>query len=582
METLQDLVNSLIDNETKNNIAKSARNSKGQKFHMNFDDIYNQIMNYAKGFYSMGLKQDDHVVFLADNTYDWINISLGLNYTGIIDVPRGTDSTSDEIEFILKHSDSKAVVVQNQTALNKVLERKPDNIKKIITMFDHDDFISTNKILENSKNVSINFPTIKPEDLSGIIYTSGTTSNPKGVMLTHENFLTNVKDVVKLENISSEYKWLTFLPPWHVFQRVAEYIALYVKAEMFHTTPIPSNIAKELRNEKPHIITSVPRIWEGIYDKTIKTLEKTIEEMNVIPKTIFNLAYPKIIPKKFIPTTIKKKINESLGGNLVFAVSGGAKFPEHVGNFFRKAGVDIIDGYGMTETSPVISAQMRGKKSKNTIGFPISSMDVRIANYDTNEINSNYSIPGEIQVQGPCVMAGYYKNKQATEESFTLDGWFKTGDKGHFNNSGELIYDGRYKNTIVLANGENLDPESLENTLLESQYVSSSIVFGENRNIYAIIVPDFSKIQEYCDKQGIKYDSENLAQITSREDVKEILHQEISKYVNSNKNLGQRISNFAILPRDLKDGIEITQTKKPKRNVIMDTFKDYINEIIHP
>ncbi|MBN2880964.1 AMP-binding protein [Candidatus Woesearchaeota archaeon] len=580
-QTLQDLVDSLVHEENFDRPAKSARLSNGTRFVKTFGDLYTEITSYANGFLDLGLDKSDRVVLLADNTIDWLSISLGLNYAGIIDVPRGTDSTQDEISFILSHSEAQVAIAQNESALKKILESKSNNIKRIITMFEKDGFMSTSQILEHSKSVVRAIPTVSQDDVAGIVYTSGTTSNPKGVMLTHGNLIINTRDVVQMEGILGEHKWLTFLPPWHVFQRVAEYCALYTKGEMFHTTPIPTNIAKELKNEHPHIITSVPRIWEGIYNKTIQTLENTIEEMNPVLRAVFKAAYPNIIPKKIVPGSMKNKIKESLGGNLVFAVSGGAKFPEHVGDFFRKAGIDILDGYGMTETSPVISAQLRGKKSRNTIGYPIPSMDVRIADYDTNEVYSDFSKPGEIQVKGPCVMKGYFKNETATLEAFTNDGWLKTGDKGHFNKDRELVYDGRLKHTIVLSNGENIEPETLENSLSESQYITTSMVFGEGKHVYAIIVPNFSKVEEYCTKNNIEFNSENIDNILSRDDVRDVLSQEIKKYANSQATASQKIVDFALFPRNFKEGEEITATQKLKRNSIFESARNYINQMMH-
>lgn len=567
METLQDLVKTL---ETKEGIAKSWKTKQGEKQTFTFKQYYDKIQNLSQGFLDLGVKQGDHVSFIADNSPNWSAISLALNNIGAVDVPRGTDSSNDELEYIVKHSDSDFLIVKDDYNLDRFSNRLSGNIKEKIVLtgskgLNIDEIEIAGQSLHNS------FPLVQSDDLSTIIYTSGTTGEPKGVMLSHGNQTFTSKALIDFEGLTKDDVWMSILPPWHIFERAAEQCGFESGAEMFHSSV--GTLPRDLLDINPTIFPSVPRVWISMYDKAIKAIGKKLGKTLV----------PSVIPNLIMPSSVKSLIDEKLGGNLRMAISGGSALPSHVDKFFSKGGVDVREGYGGTETTAVLSARIgRGKIENGTVGPALTGVELKIANPDTNERIDDWKI-GEVQASGPNIMLGYYKNQEATDEViYTEDSgqrWFKTGDRGYFDKHDNLILKGRYKETIIGSDGENIDPVQLEDRLNKSMLISQSVVIpGDKNSLYALVVPDFDEITQFCEKHNLPT-AGGIESMLQEEEVKKLLGQEIKKY-NKDAKLTHRINDVTLVDRALEIGRGLTNTYKIKRAEVQKIYKKEIHKLV--
>jgi len=496
VETLQELVLSL---EGKEGTAKSWKKD-GKIVGEDYASYFEKIVALSRGFLNLGIRKGDHVGYIADNNPDWVAISLALNAIGAVDIPRGSDSTADEMKYILSHGDAKHLIINNQKSHEKFRDAQGSKIKTVVTLDNsHDTPLS--EILIHGRRSGKELPNVSGKDLSGIIYTSGTTGRPKGVMLSHENFLSNFPLLAEIQNMNSDDVWMSVLPPPHVFQRVAEYCALFTGAEMYHTGV--AQVGEDLKLVRPTILPSVPRVWESIYAKGVKKLKQEVERKKWPVKKIMQVLVPGIIPGKIVPKAIGEKVQENLGGRLRFAVSGGGALPHYIDDFFRRAGIEVLEGYGMTETSPVISARTLGEggKARYTVGSPLPKVEVKIADPDTNEALLAHSY-GEVQVSGPLVMQGYYKDEEATNEAITKDGWLKTGDLGYIDDAGYLYIKGRSKNMMLGPSGQNIYPEELEAKIANLPCVQECVVKMSNNKLIAMIYPDRESME--CNKEDFQ------------------------------------------------------------------------------
>lgn len=579
MKTLQDLVTSL---GSKHGIAKSWRDINDIIQKESFNEYHQKIMDLSNGFMHLGIKPKDHVMYIADNNPDWAAISLAINNIGAVDVPRGTESPTDELIYILRHCDAKFLFVKDELVFNEIKDDIPRSVKEIVSL-DNTFATPISQIRTTGVNSYLDIPLVGEDDLSGIIYTSGTTGKPKGVMLTHKNFISNFPVLIDVEGMRSDDLWLSGGPLWHVFPRAAEYSALSSGGLTHHS--IPAKVKEDLVEIHPTILPSVPRVWESVYSKGMRELDKVARSKTGLTGILFRAAIPNIIPKLYIPSAMKKAVKEKLGGSIRFAVSGGGALPAHIDDFFRRVGVEIIEGYGMTETSPVIAARIHGegKKSRQTVGYPLPNVKVRIVDPDTNQalIPRTY---GEVQVSGDLVMKGYYKDDEATNQVFVYDKdgtkWFKTGDRGRFNKYGHLKLDGRYKDTIIGTNGENVDPSYLENKLKKYGLLENSMVFKQegSKHLYALVAPNEDALKEFCVINNIKY--QNIKMLHDTPKVQQE-YNSLLKIYNGSVKPHHKINAISLL--DTPFGLdEITATAKLKRKEILKNRREAIEKLVNP
>ncbi len=503
-----------------------------------YQELKEETDAFAFGLAALGLKKDDCVALISENRPEWVYADFAMQLLGIINVPLYPSLTSDSIEYILNDSESKAIIVSTGFQLNKVqkIMKNCKHLKHIIILNDHDDVSASDnlftfkQIQEKGKSIQKNNPEllkrtsaeIKENDICTIIYTSGTTGEPKGVILTHENIISNVNAVLDVYPITKEDIFLSFLPLCHIFERMAGYYTAFAAGCTVYYAESIEKVATNLQEAKPTLMTSVPRLFERIQSRIIKN----IESQSVTKQKIFYWAlqignqFAAAKKKGNVPLTLSikhgiadklvfKKIREKTGGRLRFFISGGAALPKELGEFFEAVGIKIVEGYGLTESSPVITANRPDDYKFGTVGKPLPGVEVKIAT------------DGEILARGPNIMKGYYKKKKETEETI-INGWLHTGDIGVFDSEGYLMITDRKKHLFKTSAGKYIAPTHIENIFLASKYIDQFVLIGDKRMfLSALIVPDYEALKEYADAHKIPY--KNEADLTNNEQIYKLI-----------------------------------------------------------
>lgn len=557
-----------------------------------YKELRETVRNFAMGLLALGIKRNDMVGIISENRPEWVFCDLAILSIGAVDVPMYPSSTSNTIEYIMNDSECKAVIVSNKLQLTKVqkIEKNVKSLKHIIILNEKDaeEGIYTFKsVVDLGRKESDKFDSVlneemskvNPEDLATLIYTSGTTGEPKGVMLTHNNFVSNVKAVLQIIPADHNDIFLSFLPLSHSFERMAGYYTAFSAGCLIAYAQSIDTVAKDLQEVKPTVMTSVPRLFERIHSRVLKNVDNSPPAK----QKIFYWALE--VGKKYQAAKKEKKLNPILtakyklaeklvfnkiraatGGRLRFFVSGGAALPQEIGEFFESMGILIIEGYGLTESSPVITCNRLDDYKFGSVGKPIPGVEVKIAE------------DGEILARGPNIMKGYYKNKKATEETIDKDGWLHTGDIGEFDKHGFLKITDRKKHLFKTSGGKYIAPQQLESLFTRSKFIDQFVLIGDNKTfLSALITPDFEAIREYADAHKIPYDRvEDLAH-----------HPEIYKLIEKDiqtlqKNLAsyERIRKFVILDKPFTiEGGELTPTLKIRRKIIEERYSHLIKDI---
>jgi long-subunit acyl-CoA synthetase (AMP-forming) len=450
----------------------------------------------------------------------------------------------NNINEIIKFTKSKddADFIQNNLLKRTIIIEKNYNEIHSPAIFSYNEInrLGEELLAKGDTKFSEIFKNAQPDDLATIIYTSGTTSDPKGVMLIHSNFIHNIRVTPPTQRLNKEDRWLSILPSWHIFERIAEYCALSTGASTAYSKPFKQVLLPDLKDEKPTILCSVPRIWESVYKGIMDNVKKgsglqksifnwaigigeeykkaegilnnalplfdradyTSEEIAQAKKTVKSLGWKYRLADKLV----FKKIREVTGGELRFAISGGGALLETVDIFFNAVGIVVCEGYGLTETSPVLTARNPENYIMFTVGSPLPEVEIKIVDKDNYDKELPNSEVGIVLTKGPMVMKGYYKNEEKTKEVIK-NGWFNTGDLGKKTYNGKYLQlVGRIKDTIVLRGGENIEPHPLEDRLKESEYINMVIMVGQDKSrLGALIVPDFEALKIYTEKESIEY-----------------------------------------------------------------------------
>ncbi|MFN3604129.1 MAG: AMP-dependent synthetase/ligase [Leptonema sp. (in: bacteria)] len=608
--------------------AFATRNKDKVFVPVSFKDLYEMGVSLATGFIDLGIQQKEHVCLFADNRFEWILVDYGIQLCGAVDVPRGSDVTDGDITYIVPHSDAKVLIVENQMVLDKVLRNKTKlpNVKHIVLMDKEtkapEGVIHIYDILEKGKKLRANgdkrveerMANIQEEDLFTLIYTSGTTGAPKGVMLTHKNIISQIKNLPSEIQLSTQDRVLSILPIWHIFERMFEMLSISRGLCTYYTNI--RNLREDLPIVKPTFMASAPRLWESIYQGIVSK----IESAPAIRRALFNAAYfcskkfnggirfltfreldttgrnPILslfigiyhliivilffIPNLLLDFIVLSKIRAATGGQLKGSVSGGGALPLHVDEFFNNIGIPVLEGYGMTETCPVLAVRTYSKLVPGTVGPIYPNTDLRLVDISTGEIlyttepngPKKRGVKGEIHVKGPQVMKGYYKNPEATEKVLK-DGWMNTGDLGMitFNNCLKIV--GRSKETVVLLGGENVEPIPIENKLTESPLIHQCMVVGQDKKyLCALIVPSLEQLKDY----GSTYED-----LVKNEEVLKLLRNEVKRLVSGETGFKsfERIVDIRLLPKPFEVGDELTNLFKLKRHVVTEKYKNLIEEM---
>jgi long-chain acyl-CoA synthetase len=547
--------------------------------------------NFGFGLATLGLKRDDKIALIAENRPEWVYSDMASLALGAINVPLYPSLTSESIDYILNNSESKGVIVSNQFQLNKLLKIRDNcNHLKFIIIMNESDFDSSIKDIYSFKNIqekgiekkneSPNFlkesmQFVNEDDVCTIIYTSGTTGVPKGVVLTHKNIMSNVTSALESFPITEEDVWLSFLPLCHIFERMGGYYTAFASGGTVCYAESIEKVATNLIEVKPTIMTSVPRLFERIYSRIIKNVESQPEKKQKIfysaikvgteyakAKKAGKVSLPLKIKNKLASKLVFKKLIERTGGNIRFFISGGAALSRELGEFFEAVGITIIEGYGLTESSPVISANRVDDYKFGSVGKPFPDVEVKIAP------------DGEILAKGPNIMQGYYKNKKETEETIK-DGWLHTGDIGVFDADGFLMITDRKKHLFKTTAGKYIAPTHIENTFLASKYIDQFIVIGDRRMfLSALIVPDFEAVKEYADSNKIPYADEK--DLVKNDTIYKLLEADMVQFQKKLANY-ERVRKFVLLDRPFTiDSGEITPSMKIKRKIVEENYNDLI------
>lgn len=547
-------------------------------------EFIDQGHDLAMGLMAHGIQPGDKIAIVSNNRPEWNIVDLAVSLIGAVTVPIYPTISSAEYAYIFENAEVKICFLSDQEILSKVqaIESEVASLKKVYIFDQTEGSEHWSKALEGGtkedrEKLESYKSAIHPDDLATLIYTSGTTGLPKGVMLTHTNIVSNVLASEPRLPIQKNARALSFLPLCHVYERMLTYLYMKAGISIYYAESIES-ISENLKELQPQAFSTVPRLLEKVYDKIVNKGA----ELKGVKKALFFWALS--LGQKYEPygangwwyefqlkwanKIIFSKWREALGGNIQTIVSGSAALQPRLTRVFNAAQIEVMEGYGLTETSPVISVQqMAGKKFKvGSVGKPLDNLEVRIAE------------DGEILCKGPNVMIGYYKNPEKTKEVLTDDGWFHTGDIGKIDDEGFLIITDRKKEMFKTSGGKYVAPQVMENRFKESMFIEQIMVIGENRkHPAALIVPGYDFIKEYYHHK--EYDYPGDAEVLKDEKLLKKMQREIDRY---NHDFGKwaQIKKYAFVPAPFSiEGGELTPTLKLKRKAILEKFQAQIESI---
>lgn len=589
-----------------------TRKESGKWVDYTYRDLLGYVDCLTGWLMSRGLQKGDRVALILENSPEFYCIDQALQKLGIINVSIYPTLTADETAFILNDSGARVLFVGNPFLLKKFkkVEDKCATVEVVVSFPEDvetgDKLVTYSQVLEQGRSlhpswsdqIEARFKEVGHDDVATLIYTSGTTGVPKGAMLTHYNFLSNCYDANDLvPDITKDDKFLSFLPLSHVFERMAYYLTTYLGSSVAFAENI-DKVAQNIAEVRPTLMAAVPRLLERVHDRVMKSGT----EAGGLKANIFLWALsvgekarhrrdegksmgPVLSAQYAVANKLVfSKIKEKMGGRLKLFVSGGGALPPHVGEFFANLGIQVQEGFGLTETSPFITVNEYNRQVYGTVGRVAPRQQVAIQNPDTKEIYTvqTYhtfkpdfvSEEGEILSKGPNVMKGYWNNKAETDKVFDEDGWFHTGDIGRFE-KGYLKITDRLKNMLVTSLGKNIYPTQLENNFLKSPKIEQIFIIGDKQEfVTAIIVP----AKEEAIAKGMDasiFDGE--AAFIENEQLKRWLNEDVKKY-NENLAKFERVKEFLIkrTPFSIEDG-DMTITLKVKRKVVMEKFENEIN-----
>lgn len=625
------------DARTKNgNItAQMFRAGSNSLQSINFHEIYEKIQLISFGLIKLGVKKGDRIGLVADSGHRFMWIAMGITNIGAVDVPRGTDATSEDLLYIFNHASCKVIFLENVKAFEKIQKSlsKLSDLKYIVFYSDPgklkagnieiltlDDLLTTGEKHRKSNPDSFEKmgDAINPQDLATIIYTSGTTGTPKGVMLSHNNYVwmsTKLEEALRATGLElqGDETTLGYLPPWHIGDRLFESTCLGIGVTMAFTNI--ANLASDLKTVNPTLMFSVPRVWESFYNKILDN----VKNAPPVRKALFNIAssaamsytynrdylrgsaliiepeslFTTIINKSksflltallFVPYQLSKvilsKVKAALGNRIRFAFSGAGALPYHIDRFFYSIGLPILETYGMSETTGVSCMRDVSRPVIGTLGNNLKDIGLKLIDEKGNHVTEP-NVKGVAYHKEQHIMMGYYKDPEKTKAVLSEDGWLNSGDILIRTASGQLKFAGRAKDTIVLLGGENLEPEPIEFALVQSEFIHQAMVVGQDKKtLGALIVPAFDKVEKH-------FKSQNIALPASKEDWKtdqkilNLFKNEIKTLVSSEKGFKafEKVTGFAIITKEFEAGKELTQTLKLRRNVMFEMYAKEIEDI---
>ncbi|MAZ37556.1 MAG: long-chain fatty acid--CoA ligase [Crocinitomicaceae bacterium] len=548
------------------------------------DTMLEEAMKVSKSLLKLGIVKGDKIGLISNNRPEWISMDCGILQVGAVDVPIYPTISVEDYKYIFNDAELKYCFVSDRELFEKVnsIKNEVPSLKHIYSFEQLDGVDHWTKFLAEGEGkedaeVEAIMKTIVEDDLATLIYTSGTTGVPKGVMLSHKNLVSNSLSCIERLPVDSNGKSLSFLPICHVYERMLVYLYMITGVSIYFAESMET-IGDNLREVKPEVFTAVPRLLEKVYDKIVAKGS----ELTGIKKTLFFWALD--LGEKYEPygangvwyefqLSIARKLifskwKEALGGNVLAVASGSAALSPRLARVFLAAGVPVMEGYGLTETSPVATVNASHNKGLmiGTVGRVIDGVEVKIAD------------DGEILIKGPNVMIGYYKQPEKTKEVLADDGWFSTGDIGKFVGDGFLKITDRKKEIFKTSGGKYIAPQMMENKFKESRFIEQIMVIGESqKHPAAFVVPNFEFLEDWCARKKVPFNSNS--EVIKNEKVIARIKRELDHYNESFGNWEQ-VKKFELVDSTWSvDTKELTPTLKLKRKFIMDKYKDLFDKI---
>jgi long-chain acyl-CoA synthetase len=550
---------------------------------ISFAQCRRSVELFALGLASLGVKKEEKVAIISENRPEWVVADMGVVALGAVDVPIYPTLTPPQIAYILNDAEVKIVVVSNTLQLGKILKIEPDvrTLQRVIVINDKleqrtDKTLTFSEVLAAGETFEQTHRSffrealwrVAPEDLLTIIYTSGTTGNPKGVMLTHHNLCSNIRAAAETIPLKDTDTLLSFLPLCHSFERMAGYYTAMACGATVAYAESTETVSDNLLEIRPTVVTTVPRLFERIYTRITKQIDNSPPARQRIFRWAMSVGteyahegkHGVVSPVLRLQVALAErlvfsKLKQRTGGRIRFFVSGGAALSRELGEFFEAVGITIIEGYGLTETSPVLTANRVDDYKFGTVGKPMPGVEIKIAD------------DGEILAKGPNIMRGYYNNPTATAEVIDKEGWFHTGDVGMFDPQGHLMITDRKKHLFVSSGGKNIAPQPIETMFLQSKYIDQFVLIGDGRMfLTALIVPEFEILKMHARTSGIPVSLDS--ELIQREEIRKLFEKEIQK-IQKDLPTYERVRRFELLPEPLTpENGEITPTLKVRRKVV--------------
>ncbi len=583
---------------------------------LTYAQLYAEIQQFAAGIQALGVNAQPNIpippriALFADNSARWMIADQGIMLAGAANAVRSSAAEREELLYILEHSGSTGLVVENIKTLKKLMPELFDlPVQWVVLLSDETPelmkglkAINFRQLMKMASNFTLKPVNQNPQALATLIYTSGTTGKPKGVMLSHENFIHQLVALTSAIQPSVGDRTLSILPTWHSFGRIGEYFTLAQGCTQIYTNR--RYLKQDLQTYTPQYVVGVPRLWESLYEGIQKSfcdksprMQKFIESFLTVSQSYIKavrtwkrLDLENLTPSRsqlfqaWVKTItlaplhylgemlIYKKIQQATGGKLKQLICGGGSLAQHLEDFFEIIGIDILVGYGLTETTPVLTVRRYWRNLRGSSGFPIANTEIKIVDLETHK-----PLPtgerGLVMARGPQVMQGYFLNPEATKKAIDPEGWFDTGDIGWLTPEGQIVLTGRAKDTIVLTNGENIEPQPIEDACLRSPLIDQIMLVGQDqKSLGAIIVVNLEALEQRVWKSG-------EINLNSKE-IRDLFRAELSREVRNRPGYRRddEIIAFELIkePFTIENGL-LTQTLKIRRNVVTERYRDLIN-----
>jgi long-chain acyl-CoA synthetase len=561
---------------------------------VSYAEFTDSAVCFANGLASLGVQRGDRLALVSENRPEWVVADSGMIRIGAVNVSLFPTLSAKQIEFMLNDAGVSHVLVSNALQLAKILKIAPDvpTLQNIILFSGAPEpgaerVITYAAVMERGERFRAAHPghvrdataSVRPDDLLTIIYTSGTTGNPKGVMLTHGNLVSNIRSSADCIPFTHEDLILSFLPLCHSYERMAGYYTAMACGVTIAYAESIETVQDNLMEVRPTVVTTVPRLFERIYNRIMKQVAAAPAARRALFFWALGVgkraARERAEGRSSVATSLLHgvasrlvfdKIRARTGGRIRFFVSGGAALPRELGEFFDAVGIQILEGYGMTESSPVISVNRLGRHRFGTVGLPIPGVEVRIAH------------DGEILARGPNVMKGYWNNPEATREAVDEGGWLHTGDIGALDADGYLRITDRKKHLFVSSGGKNIAPQPIESLFLQNRYIDQFVLIGDARMyLTALIVPHYDAVKEFAEEKRIP--AEPLDALLRHPDVQALFESEIARLQKDVAGY-ERVRKFTLLESPLTvDGGEITLIGKVRRKAVEEKYRPLIEKM---